>query len=82
MRVLAITNTAVDMVAQVAPFQPNYTVVVQNTSAGQLLLQSSDASGSGFTTIATVPANSLQEVTIDKQYVKVSTVATLYLLGN
>jgi hypothetical protein len=82
MRVLALTNTAVDLNAQVAPFQPNNTVVICNQTAGQLVLQDSDASGSGFGTLATLAAGEFQEVTFDKQYAKVSTVATLYALGN
>lgn len=82
MRSLNVADTAIDMVAQVAPFQPNYTVVVLNPTGSQLVLQSSDAAGSGFGTLATVPAGQAQNVTIDKQYVKVSTAATLVLLGN
>ncbi len=82
MRTLAITNTAVDLLAQVAPFQPNYTVVLVNLTAGQLTVQESDASGSGFGTLTTIESNEFKEVTFSKQYVKVSTAATVYALGN
>lgn len=82
MRVLAITNTAVDLAAQNVPFLSDYTVVICNQTAGSLVLQESDVEGSGYTTLATIAAGEFQEVTFDKQYVKVSTAATLYALGN
>jgi len=81
MRSLLVTNTAIDLAAQVEPFIPNNSVVVLNVTAGNLVLQESDASGSGFTTLATcVPG--ANNVTLNKQYVKVSTAANLFLLGN
>lgn len=82
MRVLEITDTAVDLLEQVAPFQPNYSVVIHNDTAGQLVLQESDVEGSGYTTLATIPANEYANVTFNEQYVKVSTAASLWALGN
>lgn len=81
MRSLRITDTAVDLNAQVAPFLPNNTVQVFNLTGGNLVLQESDEAGSGFTTLATcVPG--FNNVTLNKQYVKVSTAANLDLVGN
>jgi hypothetical protein len=82
MKVLAIADTAIDLNAQEAPFQPNYTVAIANLTAGSLTVQESDASGSGFGTLATIGAGVIAEVKFSKQYVKVSTAATVYALGN
>lgn len=82
MRCLNITGTAVDLAAQDAPFLPNYTVVMVNLTAGSLTVQESDAVGSGYTTLVTLEANEIAEVTFNKQYVKVSTSATVTALGN
>lgn len=82
MRVLNVDDTAVDLNAQNVPFLPNNTVVALNLTAGQLVLQESDSEGSGYTTLATLESNEPQEVTLSKQYIKVSTAATISLLGN
>lgn len=81
MRALNVTNTAVDLAARNIPFLSNYTAVVLNPTGGSLVLQSS-ADDSTYGTLATVPAGSAAEVVLDKQYIKVSTAATLVLLGN
>jgi hypothetical protein len=81
MRALTVSNTAVDLGAQTHPFVPGNTVAVLNDTAGSLVLQSSD-DNSTYATLATVPAHTAQNVTLDKQYIKVSTAANLMLLGN
>lgn len=63
------------------PFKPEFTVVVSNPSAGSLVLQDSDDNVT-FGTLATVAAKSFANVILRKRYIKVSTSATLYLLGN
>lgn len=82
MRVIAITNTAVDLAAQKVPFLPNYTMVFANPTDGALVVQESDTGTGDWTTVATVPANGFIEGTPQKQYVRVSTAATVYVLGN
>lgn len=63
------------------PFKPEYSVVVSNMTAGSLVLQDSDDNVT-FGTLATVAAGEYQNVQLRKRYIKVSTAATLYLLGN
>lgn len=83
MRTLTIGNTAVDLNAEKVPFLPGYTVVVLNATGSQLVLQEDDVVGfSGAATLATVPAGQAQNVTLDKQFIRVSTSAPLVLLGN
>jgi hypothetical protein len=82
MRVLALSNTATDLAAQNAPFLPNYTMVFANPTAGELIVQESDDGSTGWTTVATVPADGFIEGTPVKQYVRVSTAAIVYALGN
>jgi hypothetical protein len=67
--------------ATVCPFKAGNTVLVYNGTAGSLVLQDSD-DNTTFGTLATVPAVSYANVQLRKQYIKVSTSATLYLLGN
>ena len=93
MRSLTLNNTAYDLIAgsaaagategmgSPAPFQPNYTVVVFNFSGGSLVLQECDTVAGSYTTLATVGVG-CQEVTFNKQFVKVSTVANLFAVGN
>lgn len=94
MRVLVLSNTAYDLIngptpaagqtaglGSPAPFQPNYTVVVGNISGGTLTLQECDTVDGSYTTLASV-LSGFQEVTFSKQFVKVSTAANLYALGN
>jgi hypothetical protein len=83
MRVIAINNTAKDLAAEKAPFLPNYTMVFANPTAGALTVQEAD--DAAFTTpvtVATVPADGFIEGTPSKQYIRVSTSATVYVLGN
>ena len=86
MRVLQITNTAVDLAAQDAPFQTGNTVVAVNTSSEERIIETSDVSGSNYTTIATLAAagspGCIQTVTLNKQYIRTDAGDTLHLLGN
>jgi hypothetical protein len=81
MRVLPITGTAVNLAAQKVPFLANYTVAIFNTTAGSLTLQHS-ADNSTWATLKVLGTGEIAEVTFDRQYVKVSTAATLYAVGN
>lgn len=82
MRAMAISNTATDFAALNVPFLPGYTLVFANPTAGPLVVQEADTSGGSYTTVATVPADGFIEGTVTKQFVKVSTAATVYVLGN
>lgn len=82
MKVLAITGTEIDLSTQNVPFLSNYTVVLINLTAGTLVVQESATSGSGFTTLKSLATNEIAEVTFNKQYIKVSTSATVYAIGN
>ena len=80
MKSLTVSNTAVDLAAQKHPFVANNTVQVFNFSGGNLTLQES-ADNSSYATLATCGAG-VTEVKLNKQYIKVSTAANLFLLGN
>ena len=83
MRAIAITNAATDLAAQKAPFLANYTMVFANPTGGALTVQEADdAAFTSPTTVATVPADGFIEGTPTKQYIRVSTSATVYVLGN
>lgn len=82
MKVLKLGNSAVDLAAENIPFNAGNTLILVNLTGGQLVLQSSDVTGSGYGTLATIPAYELQAVTLDKQFIKVSTAAELFLIGN
>lgn len=82
MKVLKITNTEIDLQTKRVPFLPNNTVVVTNYTAGSLVLQETDTAGSGYATLATIPTLESQEVTLNKQYIRVSTAANLFAYGN
>lgn len=81
MRVLKLNNTAVDLAAQNSPFNQGATVVMVNLTGGSLTVQDS-ADDSTYGTLTTIASNEVKEVTFDKQYVKVSTSADVYCLGN
>lgn len=81
MRALNLANTAVDLSLQDVPFLANNTVVVLNVTSGNLVLQECDTTDGSYTTLATVTPGA-QQVTLNKQFIKVSTAATLTLLGN
>jgi len=76
---LAVDDTPA-ILTDTTPFARGFNVVVLNTSAGSLTLQGSD-NGTDYTTLATVPAGAAQTVVLPVHSVKVSTAATLYLLG-
>ena len=83
MRYKKLTNTAVDLQAENAPFNPGATFVALNLTAGSLTVQEAD--DEAFTSPATVAAigtNEAAEITPTKQYLRVSTSATILLIGN
>ena len=82
MRVLPISTTEIDLAAQKHQFVSNGTLVVANLTAGSLTIQESDVSGSGFTTLATIAAGVMQEVKLNKQYIKLSSAGTVYAIAN
>lgn len=83
MRYKKLTNAAVDLQAENVPFNPGSTMVALNLTAGSLTIQESDSSGfSSPTTVATIATNEAAEITPTKQYLRVSTAATILLLGN
>lgn len=86
MRIMPVTNTVIDLSLNTAagtklPFKPQTTVGIVNFTGGSLILQDSP-DNSAFSTLATVPTLAMQEVTLRNQYIKVSTVATMYLFCN
>lgn len=77
----------------VYPFKPTGTVLVVNQTAGTLVLQgAADTNTTGsygnpagpgsYSTIASVPANSMALATINYDWIRVSTAATLALIQN
>ncbi len=83
MRYLKLTNTAVDLQAQNVPFNPGSTFVALNLTAGSLTVQESDTENfASPSTVATIATNEAAEITPTKQYLRVSTSATILLLGN
>lgn len=82
MRAIALTNTATDLAAQNAPFLPNYTMVFANPTAGALVVEEGDTASGTWSTVVSVPADGFIEGTPLKQFVRVSTAATVYALGN
>ncbi len=81
MRGINVTNAGIDLTDRNIPFKPNYTVVVMNPTAGALTLQSGP-NGSDWNALQVVPAGSVAEVMLNDDFVRVSTAATLILLGN
>jgi hypothetical protein len=80
MRSITFSNTATDLATQKVPFLANNTVLILNFTGGTLTLQDS-ADNSTYGTLASCPAG-VTVVTLNKQYVKVSTAANLFAVGN
>lgn len=83
MRYKKLTNAAVDLQAENVPFNPGSTFLALNLTAGSLTVQEAD--DSAFTTpatVTTIATNEAAEITPSKQYLRVSTSATILLLGN
>ena len=80
MQVLPITSTIIDLSLQDVPFLSNYTVAIANFTAGAISLQQSD-SDSGFAELAQLPAGSITEVQLSKQYIKIAGAGTVYAFG-
>lgn len=74
------------------PFKPGYTVVVENNSAGTLILQGApdlnttsygNPQGPGaYVALATILAGGQQEVNLTFDWIRVSTAGSLFLLQN
>jgi hypothetical protein len=82
MKVLAITDTEVDLLAQDIVFHPGATVLAVNISAASETIQDSDTSGSGFGTLQASTTLTIVSLTLDKQYIKLSSAGTVYLVAN
>lgn len=82
MQTLNVTDTEIDLTTQVVPFLQGYDVIAVNASAASITLQSSDTTGSGFTTLATIAAGESAKVNLDQQFIKLSAAGNLILLGN
>lgn len=81
MRVLLVTDTAVDLAAQNHPFVQGADVVAFAT--GGLQLQGSKDGSTGWTAIgAALTANTFAERKLTHRYIRCSTAATIQLLGN
>jgi hypothetical protein len=89
MRTIPINNTAVDLAAQKVPFLSGFTFVAVNFTGGALIVQESDTGTGSWTAVkssnsvaGTVRAAGADEITVRKQFVRVSTAANITLLGN
>lgn len=82
MRALVVTETESADLTKNIPFGPNNTVVAFNASATAEVLQSSPVSGGTFATIATIPANSAVQVTINEPFLQLVDAGIIVLLNN
>jgi hypothetical protein len=89
MRTLPISNTAVNLAAQKVPFLSGYTFVAVNFTGGALIVQEADTASGTWSAVessnsvaGTVRAGGADEITVRKQFVRVSTTANITLLGN
>jgi len=82
MRALVVTGVESADLSQNIPFGPNNTVVAFNASATQEVLESSPTSGGVFTAIATIPAGSAVEVTINEPFIQLADAGLIVLLNN
>lgn len=83
MRYKKLDNTAVDLQAENIPFNPGSTFIALNLTGGSLTVQEDDNSSfTSPTTVATIASNEAAEITPTEQYLRVSTAATILLLGN
>ena len=78
MNLLNIATTGIDLNDQVAPFQPNNTILAVS-AAGATLQESAD--NSSYATLATLVAGVFQKVTPSLQYIKVAS-GSAQLIGN
>jgi 20S proteasome alpha/beta subunit len=77
-----ITNATTDL-GSATPFGAGFTVIAVNLTAGSLVVQTSDDGstwGTGATCGASTSATAMQPVVL-KRYVRVSTAATMFLIG-
>lgn len=83
MNLLVLDDTAVDLSSGTTPFLSGREAVFVNQTAGALIVQGSDDDGDtdAYTTYVTVPANGMIEGTDLPNWIKVSTEATVNVLG-
>ena len=79
MNLLNLTTTATDINDQVAPFQPNNTVLA-HSEAGVTIEDSDD--NVTYADFAVLAAGVFSKVTLEKQYLRVKTSGTAQLIGN
>jgi hypothetical protein len=82
MRTLNVTDTAIDLAAETAPFLPGYTFSFVNASAATEIVQESDAVGSGYTTAVELEAGESADVVITKRYIKLASAGLVQAIGN
>lgn len=88
MRSLEINNTAIDLLVQDAPFQPNYSVVAINGAAETRVVQGAiDEAFTAPVTIATLAAaglaGAIQTINLAYQYIRTSAASDpVTLIGN
>lgn len=82
MRALVVTDAESADLTKNIPFGPNNTVVAFNASATQEVLQSAPVSGGTFATIATIPAFSAVQVTINEPFLQLVDAGIIVLLNN
>jgi len=81
MRALQISNTATDLSLQDVPFLSNYDCVVVG-AAGLVIQGSEDEAFTSPVTLATLTSSLAQSISLDYQYIRVSTAANAALIGN
>jgi hypothetical protein len=79
MNLLSLTTTAVDINAQVAPFQPNNTVLA--LAAAAITLEDSDDNVT-YADFVVLASGIFKKVTLEKQYLRVKTSGVAQLIGN
>lgn len=80
MKLLTLSATAQNLLlAGDTPFLPGYNAVLANLTASPITVQGS-SDGTTYTTLATLAATSMQEVTLPN-YIKLSAAGTAYALG-
>ncbi len=79
MKLVTINNTAYEI--GVSPFFPGGEAIFYNQSEAQLIVQGSADGSTGWATLATVPANDMVQADELPAFVRVSTAASLRMLG-
>ncbi len=75
----ALTNT--EYAIGTSPFFKGGSAVFVNFTAGALIVQGSQTAGGTYSTLVTVPLSGMIEANDLPPFIKVSTVATVYMLA-